>query len=86
VIVPFPLGLVKVTLAEVEVNELAVPIVGGPTFVVAVTELDNADVKLLELVEVIVNVYIVFEVNPVKYTGKYIDVPYVILPERSFTL
>jgi hypothetical protein len=82
---PVPLGAVKLTFTELESTADTAPMVGGLGNVVNEVDVDNVDVPP-ELVAVIVNVYILFEVNPVKLTGKVEDVPYVVLPERSFTL
>ena len=62
--VPVPLGAVKETLTAVELDTVAVPIVGALDFVVTdVDELDETEVPP-ELVAVTENVYDVFGVNP----------------------
>ena len=64
-----PLGWVNSTLTEVALNNVAVPIIGGFGFVVTeVVELDVMDVPP-EFVEVTVNVYGVFGVNPETMIG-----------------
>ena len=75
-IVPFPpLGGVKATLTVVALDTVAVPIVGAIVRVVeAVDALDGTDVPP-ELVAVIVNVYIVFGVNPDTVIGEDAPVP-----------
>ena len=64
-----PLGWVNSTLTEVALNNVAVPIIGGFGFVVTeVVALDVMDVPP-EFVEVTVNVYGVFGVNPETMIG-----------------
>ena len=74
-IVPVPLGAVKATLTAVELDTVAVPIVGVPDMVVTADDVfDGRDVPP-ELVEVTVNVYIVFGVNPDTVIGDDVPVP-----------
>jgi hypothetical protein len=70
-----PLGWVNSTLTEVALNNVAVPIIGEPGFVVTeVVALDVIDVPP-ELVAVTVNVYGVFGVNPETMIGDDVPVP-----------
>ena len=55
-IVPVPLGAVKVTLTAVELDTVAVPIVGEPDMVVTAVDADDATDVPPELVAVTVNV------------------------------
>ena len=74
-IIPVPLGAVKETLTEVELDTVAVPIVGGLVSVVTdVDELDDDDVPP-ELVAVTVNVYAEFDVNLDTVIGEEVPVP-----------
>ena len=73
--VPVPLGVVKATLTTVELDTVAVPMVGAFGFVVTeVDALDATDVPP-ELVAVTVNVYGVFEVKPITLIGEDEPVP-----------
>jgi hypothetical protein len=75
VIVPVPLGGVKATLIEVELNTVTAPIIGESDIVVTdVDAPDDADVPP-ELVAVTVNVYGVFAVNPDTVIGDDVPVP-----------
>ena len=83
-IVPVPLGAVKATLTEVELNTTVVPIDGALVNVVtAVDALDDTDVPP-ELVAVTVNVYGVFDVNPETVIGE--DEPVPVNPELLVTV
>ena len=74
-IVPVPLGAVKATLTTVELDTVATPIVGALDFVVTeVDALDETDIPP-EFVEVTVNVYGVFGVNPDTEIGDNVPVP-----------
>ena len=74
-IVPVPLGAVKATLTAVELDTVAIPMIGVPDIVVtAVDALDDADVPP-ELVAVTENVYGVFGVNPDTLIGEDVPVP-----------
>ena len=75
-IVPVPpLGWIKTTLTVVELDTVAVPIVGAFVIVVIdVVELDSADVPD-KLVAETVNVYGVFGVNPDTVIGEDVPVP-----------
>ena len=74
-IVPVPLGAVKATLTAVELDTVAVPIVGAFVFVVTADDaLDGTDVPP-ELVAVTVNVYGVFGDNPDTVIGEDVPVP-----------
>ena len=74
-IVPVPLGAVKETLIAVELDTVAVPMVGAPDIVVTeVDALDATDVPP-ELVAVTVNVYGVFTVKPDIVIGEDEPVP-----------
>ena len=74
-IVPVPLGAVKATLTEVELDTVATPIVGELVCVVTVVEaLDATDVPP-ELVAVTEKVYGVFGVNPDTEIGDDVPVP-----------
>jgi hypothetical protein len=79
VIVPFPpLGGVNATLTVVELDTVAVPIIGALGVVVSVVDvIDETDVPPA-LVAVMVNVYTVFGVNPETVIGD--DVPVPIIP------
>ena len=73
--VPVPVGGVKSTLIVVELDTVAVPIVGElDTVVIAVVAPDDIEVPL-ELVAVTENVYIVFEINPDTVIGEVVPVP-----------
>jgi hypothetical protein len=75
VIVPVPPGAVKVILTSVELETVTVPIIGALVLVVTdVVKLDGAEVPP-ELVEVTVNVYGVFAVNPDTVIGDDVPVP-----------
>ena len=77
-IVPVPPGAVKATPTTVELNTVAVPIVGAFGFVVTdVDALDETDVPP-ELVEVTEKVYGVFAVNPDTFIG--VDEPVPVKP------
>ena len=74
-IVPVPLGEIKLTLIVVALVADTVPIVGGADIVVTVDdEFDATDVPP-ELVAVTVNAYVVFAVNPVTLIGDDVPVP-----------
>ena len=74
-IVPVPLGAVKATLTTVELDTVATPIVGALDFVVTEDDaLDETDIPP-EFVEVTVNVYGVFGVNPDTEIGDDVPVP-----------
>ena len=75
-IVPVPpLGTVKATLTAVELETVAITLVGAIVRVVtSVDVLDATDVPP-ELVEVTVNVYGVFAVNPETVIGEDVPVP-----------
>ena len=75
-IVPVPpLGTVKSTLTAVELETVAITLVGAIVSVVAsVDVLDATDVPP-ELVAVTVNVYGVFAVNPETMIGEDVPVP-----------
>jgi hypothetical protein len=84
VIVPVPLGDVKETLTTVELDTVAVPIVGAFGFVItSLDALDGTDVPP-ELVAVTVNVYGVFEINPDTVIGD--DAPVAISPKLLITV
>ena len=73
--VPVPLGEVKATLTAVELEAVAVPMVGEFGFVVTVVDaLDATDVPPA-LVAVTVKVYGVFGVNPETLIGDDVPVP-----------
>ena len=75
VIVPVPLGAVKVILTAVELETVAVPIIGALVLVVTeVVKPDGAEVPP-ELVAVTENVYGVFAVNPDTVIGEDVPVP-----------
>ena len=70
-----PVGAVKATLTAVELDAVAIPIIGALVRVVTATEaLDASDVPP-ELVEVTENVYGVFAVNPDTAIGDDVPVP-----------
>ena len=74
-IVPVPLGAVKETLIAVELDTVAVPMVGAPDIVdTDVDALDATDVPP-ELVAVTMKVYGVFDVNPDTVIGEDEPVP-----------
>ena len=74
-IVPVPLGAVKATLTAIELDTVAVPIVGALVCVVTDVEaLDATDVPP-ELVAVTEKVYGVFGVNPDTEIGDDVPVP-----------
>ena len=74
-IVPVPLGEVKATLTTVELDTVAIPIVGALGFVVTEDDiLDAIDVPP-ELVAVTEKVYGVFGVNPEMDIGDDVPVP-----------
>ena len=77
-IVPVPLGAVKAILTTVELDTVAEPIVGA--LVRVVTEVDAPDETDIppEFVEVTVNVYGVFGVNPDTEIGD--DEPVLVKP------
>jgi hypothetical protein len=65
----------KATLTELVLNTVAVPIVGGPGFVIIEFDIpDDTDVPP-ELVAVTENVYIVFDINPDTVIGEDEPVP-----------
>ena len=75
VIVPVPPGEVKVILTSVELETVAVPIIGALVLVVTeVVAFDETEVPP-ELVAVTVNVYGVFAVNPDTVIGDDVPVP-----------
>ena len=85
--VPFPpLGGVKSTLTDVELETVAAPIVGAFVFVVTdVVALDDADVPL-EFTAVTVNVYDVFGVNPNTVIGDDVLIPIDVIPVLLVTI
>ena len=74
--VPLPLGEIKATLAEVSLDTVAIPMVGGFGFVITELDaLDDTDVPD-ELVAVTENVYAVFPDNPDTIIGDDVPVPF----------
>ena len=74
-IVPVPLGAVKATFIDDELDTITLPIVGGPDTVVTEDDaLDETDVPP-ELVAVTENVYGIFDVNPETLIGDDVPVP-----------
>ena len=86
-IVPFPpLGGIKETLTAVELDMVALPMVGAFGFVVTeVDALDETDVPL-EFEAVTVNVYIVFGINPDTVIGEDVLVPVDVIPVLLVTI
>jgi hypothetical protein len=75
--VPLPVGAVKEILTELELNTVAVTLVGALDDVVTSVDAgDESDVPP-ELVAVIINVYAVFDINPETVIG--VDEPYVVM-------
>ena len=74
-IVPVPLGAVKETLIAVELDTVAVPMVGAPDIVDTDVDAPDATDVPPELVAVTMKVYGVFDVNPDTVIGEDEPVP-----------